>query len=79
MLPQCPYLEDAFENFEQDFEASNLPEGKYIKHPSSTAKWYKVGQPCFEDKVQELNSDFAEICISKTLFGPYGQGSPTSS
>ena len=23
-----------------------------------------MGQPCFEDKLQELNSDFAKICIS---------------
>ena len=64
MLPLSPYLKDAFEKFEQDFLASNLPEGKYIKPPASTAKWYKVEQPCFEDKLQELNSDFAKICIS---------------
>ena len=64
MLPLSPYLKDAIEKFEQDFLASNLPEGKYIKPPASTAKWYKVGQPCFEDKLQELNSDFAKICIS---------------
>ena len=44
--------------------ASKLPEGKYLKPPASTAKYYKVGQPCFEDKLQELNSDFAKICIS---------------
>ena len=44
--------------------ASNLPEGKYIKPPGSTAKYYKVRQPCFEDKLQELNTDFAKICIS---------------
>ena len=64
MLPLSPYLKDAFEKFEQDFLASNLPEGKYIKPPASTAKRYKVGQPCFEDKLQELNSDLAKICIS---------------
>ena len=44
--------------------ASNLPEGKYIKPPASTAQYYKVGQPSFEDKLQELNTDFAKICIS---------------
>ena len=55
MLPLSPFLKDAFEKFEQDFLASNLPEGKYIKTPASTAKYYKVGQPCFEDKFQELN------------------------
>ena len=50
-------------SFEQDFLASNLPEGKYIKPPPSTAMWYNVRQPCFEDKIQELNTDFSKICI----------------
>ena len=63
MLPLNPILKDAFEKFEQDFLASNLPEGKYIKPPASTAKYYKVGEPCFEDKLQELNTNFAKICI----------------
>ena len=39
-------------------------EGKYIKSPPSTSKWYKVGQPCYEDKIQGLNTDFAKICIT---------------
>ena len=64
MLPLNPILKDAFEKFEQDFLASNLPEGKYIKPPASTTKHYKVGQPCFEDKLQELNKDFVKISIS---------------
>ena len=64
MLPLNPILKDAFEKFELDFLASNLPEGRYIKPPASTAKYYKVEQPCFEDKLQELNTDFAKICIS---------------
>ena len=60
--------------FEQDFLASNLPGGKYIKPPPSTAKWYKVGQPCFEDKIQELNTDFSKICISPKPSGaPMGK------
>ena len=42
--------------------------------PSLTAKWYKMGQPCFEDKIQELNTDFSTICISTS--DTYGQGSP---
>ena len=70
MLPLNPYLKDAFEKFEQEFQASNLSKGKYIKPAASTAKWYKVGQPCFEDKLQELKTDFG---ISPK---PYGQGSP---
>ena len=78
MLSLNPILKDAFEKFEQDFLASNLPEGKYIKPPSSTAKYYKVGQPCFEDKLQELNTDFAKICISPKPSGaPVAKGFPT--
>ena len=74
MLPLNPILKDAFEKFEQDFLASNLPEGKYINPPASTAKYCKVGQPCFEDKLQELNTDFAKICISSKPSGaPVGK------
>ena len=61
MLHLNPIFKDAFEKFEQDFLASNLCEGKYIKPLASTAKYYKVGQPCFEDKIQELHTDFAKI------------------
>ena len=46
MLPLNTIIKDAFDKFDQDFQAANLPEGKYIKAPPSTAKWYKVGQPC---------------------------------
>ena len=67
MLPLNPILKDAFEKFEQDFLASNLPEGKYIKPPASTAKYYKVGLPCFEDKLQELNTT---ISIEQNLYFP---------
>ena len=63
MLPLNSIIKDAFDKFDQDFQAANLPEGKYIKAPPSTAKWYKVGQPCYEDKIQEVNTDFAKICI----------------
>ena len=60
--------------FEHDFLASNLPEGKCIKPPPSTAKWYKVGQPCYEDKIQELITDFSKICISPKPSGaPMGK------
>ena len=71
MLPLNSVIKDAFEKFDQDFQAANLPEGKYIKPPPSTAKWYMVGQPRYEDKIQELNTDFAKICIS-----PKQSGSP---
>ena len=42
MLLLSSHIKDAFDKFEHDFSASNLPEGKYIKPPPSTAKWYKV-------------------------------------
>ena len=79
MLPLNPIIKGAFEKFDQDILASNLPEGKYIKPPASTAKCYKVGQPCFEDKLQELNTDFSNLYLSKALWGPCEQGSPISS
>ena len=50
-LPLNSVIKDAFDKFDQDFQAANLPESKYIKPPPSTAKWYKVGQPCYEDKI----------------------------
>ena len=64
MLPLSSVIKDAFDKFEQDFQAANLPEGKYIKPPPSTTKLYKVGQPCYEEKIQELNTDCAKICIT---------------
>ena len=74
MLPLNSIIKDAFDKFDQDFQAAYLPEGKYIRAPPSTAKWYKVGQPCYEDKMQELNTDFAKICISPKPFGaPMGK------
>ena len=74
MLPLNSIIKDAFDKFNQEFQAANLPEGKYIKAPPSTAKWYKVGQPCYEDKIQELNTDFAKICISPKPSGaPIGK------
>ena len=74
MLPLNSIIKDAFNKFDQDFQAANLPEGKYIKAPPSTAKWYKVGQPCYEDKIQELNTVFAKICITPKPSGaPMGK------
>ena len=70
MLPLNPILKDAFEKFEQDILASNLPEGKYIKPPASTAKYYKVGQPCFEDKLQERNTDLQKSVFLQSPLGP---------
>ena len=60
-------------NFQHDFKAANLAEGKYVKPPPSTSKWYKVGQPTFQVKIQELNTDFAKICIT-----PRPPGAPIS-
>ena len=74
MLPLNSTIKEAFDKFDQDFQAANLPEGKYMNAPPSTAKWYKVGQPCYEDKIQDLNTDFAKICISPKPSGaPMGK------
>ena len=74
MLPLSSVIKDAFDKFEHDFKVANLPEGKYIKPPPSTTKWYKVGQPCYEEKMQELNTDFSKICITPKPSGaPMGK------
>ena len=74
MLPLNSIIKDAFNKFDQDFQAANLPKGKYIRAPPSTAKWYKMGQPCYEDKMQELHTDFAKIFISPKPSGaPMGK------
>ena len=64
ILPLSSVIKDAFDKFQHDFKVANLSEGKYVKPPPSTSKWYKVGQPTFQDKIQELNTDFAKICIT---------------
>ena len=65
ILPLSSVIKDAFDKFQHDFKAANLSEGKYVKPPPFTSKWYKVGQPTFQDKIQELNTDFAKICITR--------------
>ena len=64
ILPLSSVIKDAFDKFQHDFKPANLSEGKYVKPRPSTSKWYRVGQPCFQDKIQELNTDFAKICIT---------------
>ena len=74
ILPLSSVIKDAFDKFQHDFKAANLPEGKYVKPPPSTSKWCRVGQPCFQDKIQELNTDFAKICITPKPSGaPMGK------
>ena len=74
ILPLSSVIKDAFDKFQHDFKAANLLEGKYIKLPPSTSKWYRVGQPCYQDKYQELNTDFAKICITPKPSGaPMGK------
>ena len=43
ILPLGSHIKDAFDKFEQDFLASNLPEGKYIKPPLSKCKVVQGG------------------------------------
>ena len=56
VLPLSSVIKDAFDKFEHDFMATNLPESKYIKSPPSTTKWYKVGQHCYDEKIQSSQS-----------------------
>ena len=43
ILPLSSVIKDAFDKFQHDFKAANLPEGKCVKPPPSTSKWYRVG------------------------------------
>ena len=76
ILPLSSVIKDAFDKCQHDFKAANLPEGKYVKPPPSTSKWYRVGQPCYQDKYQELNTDFAKICITPKPSGALWARSP---
>ena len=40
--PGTSSLSEALYKFDQDFKIANLPEGKYIKPPQATGKWYKM-------------------------------------
>ena len=37
MFPVSPQLKEALDKFEQDFQLSSLPDGKFIKPPPSTS------------------------------------------
>ena len=70
MLPLSSVIKDAFDKFEHDIKAATLPEGKYIK-PPGTIKWYRVGQPCYEEKMPELNTNFLKsVLLQKTPGAP---------
>ena len=58
MLPLSSVIKDAFDKFEHDFQAANLPEGKYIKPPPSTAKWYNAS---LEKCQHSLKSTFERV------------------
>ena len=77
MLQVSLNLREAFDKFEQDFQAANLPEGKF-NPPHSTSKWYKLVQPCFEDKLQELNT-LQNLYLPLALWSSYGQSPSTGS
>ena len=63
-LPANPSPIEVPEKFEQDFKNDNLSEGKFIKPPPVTGKWYKMVHPCFKEKLQDLYRDFVSIWIS---------------
>ena len=63
-LPANPALKEELTKWEQDFQTLNLTEGKFPKAPQATGKYYKMVDPCFEERMQELNRKFGNICIS---------------
>ena len=63
-LPSNPALKEELTKWEQDFQNLNLIKGKFPKAPQATGKYYKMVDPCFEERMQELNRKFGNICIS---------------
>ena len=63
-LPANPALKEELTKWEQDFQNLNLTEGKFPKAPQATGKYYKMADPCFEERMQELNRKFGNICNS---------------
>ena len=73
MLPLNLCLKDALKNLNR-ISRPLIYLRVNILYPCFNKKYYKVGQPCFEDKLQELNTDFAKICISPKPSGaPIGK------
>ena len=63
-LPANPALKEELTKLEQDFQNLNLTEGKFPKAPQTTGKYCKMVDRCFEERMQELNRKFGNICIS---------------
>ena len=63
-LPANPALKEELTKWEQDFQNLNLVEVKFPKAPQATGRYYKMVDPCFEEKMQELNRKFVKYCIS---------------
>ena len=63
-LPANPTLKEELTKWEQDFQNLNLTEGKFPKAPQARGRWYKMVDPCFEERMQQLNRKLGNICIS---------------
>ena len=50
-LPANPALKEELTKWEQDFQNLNLTEGKFPKAPQATGKYYKIVDPCFEERM----------------------------
>ena len=64
MLPLSSVIKDAFDKFEHDFKAANIS-NLLLPLQSGTS---------YEEKIQELNTDFSKICITPKPSGaPMGK------
>ena len=57
MLSLSPYLKVPLRSLNRIIRPHIYLSVNILNPPAFTTKWYKVGQPCYEDKMQELNSD----------------------
>ena len=70
-LPANPALKEELTKWEQDFQNLNPIEVKFPKAPQATGKYYKMVDPCFEERMQELNRKFGNIYIPRRKSGIY--------
>ena len=65
MLPLSPFIKEAFEKFEEDFLASKLPEGKYLKPPASTVNTIRWDSLALKTNFKSLTQ-----ILPKSVFRP---------
>ena len=60
ILPLSSVIKDAFDKFQHDFKAANLPEGKYIKPPPSILQVVQGGTALLSEQISGVEYGFCQ-------------------